>query len=195
MSKNLLEHIDQIEDPRIPGMIKYPLNEVILTVLIGTMCRGDDIDEIEFICSEDIAWLRKICPFENGIAPAQTLRRVLQMVSPSALERAFAGWVQSLGNKLSGVVAIDGKSLRGSGADRGSMVHLVSAYAHTAGLILGGVAVDQKTNEIKAIPDLLKMLELQGAIVTIDAMGCQKEIAASILGKGADYLLALYSEY
>lgn len=191
MSINLLSHINKIKDPRIPGMVTYPLSEVILTVLIGTMCRGDDMDEIEFICTEDIDWMRKICPFENGIAPAQTLRRVLQMVNPQALEQAFAQWVQSLGNTLSGVVAIDGKSLRGSGSGRGDMVHLVSAYAHAAGLILGGVAVDQKTNEIKAIPEVLKMLELQGAIVTIDAMGCQKDIAAAILHKGADYLLAV----
>jgi len=191
MSINLLSHINKIKDPRISGMVTYPLNEVILTVLIGTMCRGEDIDEIEFICTEDIDWMRKICPFENGIAPAQTLRRVLQMVNPQALEQAFVEWVQSLGNPISGVVAIDGKSVRGSGTDRGDQVHLVSAYAHAAGLILGGVAVDQKTNEIKAIPELLRMLSLQGAIVTIDAMGCQKDIAAAIINKGADYLLAL----
>lgn len=193
MSRNFLDHIKVVEDPRIPGMITYPLDEVLLTVLVGLLCRGEDFDEIEFIAAELLPWLRRFLPFREGIAPAQTQRRVLAGLNPVALERAFSSWVASLQERVSGVVAIDGKTVRGSKQDRNGAgaLHLVSAFAHEAGLVLAQRAVADKSNEITAIPELLDMLELKGAIVTLDAMGTQKAIAARIIDSKADYLLAL----
>lgn len=193
MSVSFLEHIRDIEDPRIAGMVLYPLDEVLLTVLVGLLCRAEDFDEIEIACAELLDWLRRWAPFEHGIAPAQTLRRTLARLDPRRLEEAFAAWTASLAERVRGVVAIDGKTLRGSKRDAGGKgaLHLVSAFAHEAGLILAQRAVDGKSNEITAIPDLLAMIELAGAVVTIDAMGTQKDIAATIVAKKADYVLAL----
>jgi hypothetical protein len=197
MSANFLDHIKEIEDGRIPGMTTYPLDEVLLTVLVGLLCRMEDFDEIAMFGEEQLDWLRKILPFAHGVAPAQTLRRALRALDPKALQRAFASWVVSLQAKLSGrdpgVVAIDGKTLRGSKQDKSGAgaLHVVSAYAHEAGLVLAARAVESKSNEITAMPELLDMLTIEGAIVTIDAMGTQKAIAAKIIEKKADYVLAV----
>lgn len=193
MSVNFLNHIDEIIDPRIPGMTTYPLQEVLLVVLVGLLCRVEDLEEMELLCQEQIEWFRRILPFKHGPAPAQTLRRVLRMLDPLALERAFSSWVKSLQVKLTGVVSIDGKTLRGSKQDQNGQgaLHLVSAYAHASGMMLAQRAVDEKSNEITAIPELLKMLEIEGTVVTIDAMGTQKDIAARIIARKADYLLSL----
>jgi predicted transposase YbfD/YdcC len=190
---NFLDHIRAVEDPRIPGMVVYPLDEVLLTVLVGLLCRAEDFDEIEDICAELLDWLRGILPFEHGIAPAQTLRRTFARLDPRQLEKAFAAWAASLAQRTRGVVAVDGKTVRGSKHDaygKGAL-HLVAAWAHEAGLLLAQRAVDGKSNEITAIPELLDMLELDGAIVTIDAMGTQKDIAGKIVARQADYVLAL----
>lgn len=193
MSVSFLDHISDIEDPRVPGMVLYPLDEVLLSVLVGLLCRAEDLDEIEDICTDVLDWLRLFLPFERGIAPAQTLRRTLARLDPRGLEEAFARWTASLTERVRGVVAVDGKTVRGSKQDASGKgaLHLVSAFAHDAGLILAQRAVGGKSNEITAIPDLLDMLVLDGAIVTIDAMGTQKEIAARIVAKKADYVLAL----
>lgn len=193
MSLNFLDHIRDIEDPRVPGMVLYPLDEMLLTVLVGLLCRAEDFDEIEDVCTEMLDWLRRFLPFERGVAPAQTLRRSLARLDPQRLEEVFAAWTARLAERVRGVVAIDGKTVRGSrqDADGRGALHLVSAYAHEAGLVLAQRAVDGKSNEIAAIPELLDMLALEGAIVTIDAMGTQKEIAGRIVAKKADYVLAL----
>lgn len=193
MSLNFLDHIRDIEDPRVPGMVLYPLDEMLLTVLVGLLCRAEDCDEIEDVCSEMLDWLRRFLPFERGVAPAQTLRRTLARLDPQRLEEAFAAWTARLAERVHGVVAIDGKTVRGSrrDADGKGALHLVSAYAHAAGLVLAQRAVDGKSNEITAIPELLDLLAIEGAIVTIDAMGTQKEIAGRIVARKADYVLAL----
>ncbi len=193
MSISFLDHIGDIEDPRVPGMVVYRLDEILLTVLVGLLCRAEDFDEIADVGVELVDWLRRILPFEHGIAPAQTLKRTLARLDPRQLETAFAVWVRSLAGRIRGVVAIDGKTVRGSkqDADGTGALHLVQAWAHEAGLVLAQRAVDTKSNEITAIPALLDMLALEGAIVTIDAMGTQKEIAAKIVSKKADYVLAL----
>lgn len=193
MSISFLKHFSALEDHRIPGMVTYPLDEILLSVLVGLLCRVEDFDDIEMLCTAQLGWLRRFLPFRSGIAPAQTQRRVLQGLAPRPLEEAFAGWVRSLQVEVRGVVALDGKTVRGSkgDADGKGALHIVSAYAHEAGLVLGQRAVEGKSNEITAIPDVLDMLEISGAIVTIDAIGTQKAIAAHITGKKADYLLAL----
>lgn len=196
MSLSFLDHIRDIEDGRIAGMTTYPLDEVLLTVLVGLLCKMDDIDDISTFCDEQLDWLRRYLPFANGVAPGQTLRRALRALDPKALQGAFASWVASLqatlADRPAGVVAIDGKTLRGSKQDKGGAgaLHVVSAYAHEAGLVLAARAVETKGNEIAAIPELLDMLALEGAIVTIDAIGTQKAIAAKIVARKGDYLLA-----
>jgi len=193
MTSNFLDHIKEIEDHRIVGMTTYPLDEVLLTVLVGLLCRVEDFDEIEMLCIDQLDWLQQFLPFTAGIAPPQTLRRVLSSLCPRTLENAFTAWVSSLQETISGVVAIDGKTLCGSKRDASGTgaLHVVSAYAHEAGLVLAQRAVEGKSNEITAIPDVLNMLEISGAIVTIDAIGTQKAIAGQIVAKKADYLLAL----
>ena len=193
MSINFLDHIAIVEDHRVPGMVTYPLDEVLLSTLVGLICRADDFDEVELICCEQLEWLRQFLPFEHGIPQAQTLRKIFRLLAPKHLERAFSSWIDSLRVHIGGGVAIDGKTLRGSkhDADGSGALHLVSAYAHEAGLVIRQRAVAAKSNEITAIPELLDALALSGAIVTIDAIGTQKKIAAKIIDKGADYLLAL----
>jgi predicted transposase YbfD/YdcC len=193
MGANFLDHIGDLEDPRVPGMVVYPLDEILLTVLMGLLCRAEDFDEIEDVGIELLDWLRRILPFAQGIAPSQTLKRTFARLEPRRLEMAFAGWAKSLAGRIRGVVAIDGKTVRGSkqDADGTGALHLVQAWTHEAGLVLAQRAVDTKRNEITAIPELLDMLALDGAIVTIDAMGTQKEIAAKIVSRKADYVLAL----
>lgn len=165
-------------------------------MLVGLVCKMDDIEDISVFCEEQIDWLRRYLPFENGVAPAQTLRRALRALDPGALAGAFSSWVARLrarlGDRPAGVVAIDGKTLRGSKRDRSGSgaLHVVSAYAHEAGLVLAARAVETKGNEITAIPELLDMLALEGAIVTIDAMGTQKAIAEKIVARKGDYVLA-----
>ncbi|GAB5390035.1 MAG: ISAs1-like element ISSod22 family transposase [Alphaproteobacteria bacterium] len=188
-----LDHVQAVEEHRVPGMITYPLDEVLLTVLVGLLCRGEDFDEFEFICASEIAWMRKFLPFRDGIAPAQTQRRVLQALQPRQLEDAFARWVASLQGSIRGVVAIDGKTARGSKHDASGAdaLHVVSAYAHEAGLVLAQRGTTGKGHELAAITDILDLLELSGAIVTIDALGTQKSVADKVIAKGGDYLLAL----
>lgn len=196
MGVSFLDHIGDIEDPRVPGMAVYRLDEILLTVLVGLLCRAEDFDEIEDVGVELLDWLRRILPFEPGIAPAQTLKRTLARLDPRQLETAFAAWVKSLAGRIRGVIAIDGKTVRGSrrDADGTGALHLVQAWAHEAGLVLASRAVETKSNEMSeanAIPELLDMLALEGAIVTIDAMGTQKQIAAKIVSRKADYVFAL----
>src|SRR5690606_20830404 len=114
MSLSFLKHINDIEDPRIPGMTTYPLNEILLTVFIGMLCKLEDLEEIEDFCAIELAWLRRYLPFANGIAPAQTLRRTLARLEPRHLEKAFTHWAASLTERIRGVIAIDGKAVRGS---------------------------------------------------------------------------------
>ncbi len=114
MGMSFLDHLQAVEDHRVPGMTLYPLDEVLLTVLVGLLCRMEDFDEIAMFGEEQLDWLRRFLPFRHGIAPAQTLRRVLRALDPKTLARAFSSWVASLQARVCGVVAIDGKSLRGT---------------------------------------------------------------------------------
>lgn len=193
MAQTFLDRIEAIEDPRIPGMVHYPLAEILLVVLVGFLCRCEDFDEIVDLAQEEVVWFRKLLPFAQGVAPAQTMRRTLARLNPKQLDQAFSGWVSELGDRVRGVIAIDGKTLRGSkhSSDGAGALHLVQAYAHEAGLVLASCATQAKSNEITAITALLAMIDIHGAIVTIDAMGTQTDIAGKIVKGGADYVLAL----
>ena len=193
MSLGFLDHMRIVPDHRIPGMVTYPLDEVLLATLVGVVCGADDWEGVEEIATGALDWLRGFLPFANGVPTAQTLRKVFRLLDTQALQRGFAAWAASLRAEAREVIAVDGKTLRGSktSPDGKGALHLVSAYATEAGLVLAQRAVEGKSNEITAIPELLDMLNLKGAIVSIDAMGTQKEIARRIVDKGADYVLAL----
>jgi predicted transposase YbfD/YdcC len=193
MTLGFLDHMRVVPDHRIPGMVTYPLDEILLATLAGVVCGADDWEGVEEFATGGLEWLRGFLPFANGIPTAQTLRKVFRLLDPQALERGFAAWAASMRAAAREVIAVDGKTLRGSktSSDGKGALHLVSAYATEAGLVLAQRAVDGKSNEITAIPELLEMLNLKGAIVTIDAMGTQKEIAQRIVDKNADYVLAL----
>lgn len=196
MSKGFLDHMRIVPDHRVPGMVTYPLDEILLSTLVGVVCGADDWEGIEEVARGALDWLRSFLPFAHGVATAQTLRKVFRLLAPQALEQGFAAWAASVrplaSDETRAVIAVDGKTLRGSRQPDGTRaLHLVSAYATEAGLVLAQRAVDGKSNEITAIPELLDMLDLKGAIVSIDAMGTQKAIAAKIVEKGGDYVLAL----
>lgn len=179
-----------VPDPRIVGMVTYPLGEILLVALVGTLCRMEDWDEIVYFAEEQVDWLRRFLPFANGIASAKTFRTVFRALDHGAFSEVFTAWFSAWGGR--GVIAIDGKTLRGSkDGEAGKAQHVLNAFAHESGLVLGQQPVDGKSNEITAIPAFLERLALEGAIVTMDAMGCQKEVAAGIVEKKADYVLSL----
>lgn len=193
MSLGFLDHMRVVPDHRIAGMVTYPLDEVLLATLVGVVCGADDWDGVEEVATGALDWLRAFLPFADGVPTAQTLRKVFRLLDAQALQRGFAAWAASLRAEAREVIAVDGKTLRGSktSPDGKGALHVVSAYATEAGLVLAQRAVDGKSNEITAIPELLDMLNLKGAIVSIDAMGTQTEIARGIADKEADYVLAL----
>jgi predicted transposase YbfD/YdcC len=174
-------------------MVTYPLDEILLSTVVGVLCGGDDFETIELLSHEYLAWLKQFLPYKHGIPQAQTFRKVFRLLEPGSLEKCFATWLASLQDRVRGVIAIDGKTLRGSkkSANGDGALHLLSAYACEAGLVIGQRAVAGKSNEITAILELLDMLAIKGAIVSIDAMGTQKAIAAKIAAQEADYVLAL----
>lgn len=178
-------------DPRLGSRVVYPLLEILFVLYVGQLCGMEDVDEIALFATMELAWFRQFLPFKPGIAPAQTLRRVIAMIDRQAFEALFTAWSAGCWQGP-GVVAIDGKCLRGAkdGADHQAL-YTVSAFAHRSGLVLGQQKVGDKSNEITAIPALLERLTLTGNIVTIDAMGTQSAIAAAIRAKQADYILAL----
>ena len=187
-------HFGDLPDPRIDRCKRHQLLDVVTIALCAVLCGADTwVAVAEFGRSKE-AWLRTFLALPNGIPSHDTFGRVFAALDPTAFETAFLGWVQALVGATAGqVVAIDGKTLRRS-HDRingQGPLHLVSAWASANHLVLGQVAVDEKSNEITAIPALIDALALAGCIVTIDAMGCQKEITATILAREADYVLAV----
>ena len=190
----LLDQLKQVKDPRVDRTKRHLLSDILAIAICAVICGADEWTEMEAFGKAKQAWFKSFLALPNGIPSHDTLARVLARLDPLALQQSFVAWIQGLSQQLAGsVVAIDGKTVRHS-FDRAAgkaAIHMVSAWASSHHLVLGQVKVDDKSNEIVAIPQLLKMLELGGTIVTIDAMGCQKEIAARIHDQGADYVLAL----
>jgi predicted transposase YbfD/YdcC len=184
---------EDLTDPRIERTRVHDLFELIVVALCGTIAGADTWADIERFGNDRLAWLRTFLRLEGGIPSHDTFGRVFALLDPAGLVACTQQWLDDLGREIGKHIAIDGKTLRGSGdkAAGRNPLHLVSAWATEARLTLGQVAVDSKSNEITAIPLLLELLDLKGATVTIDAMGCQKEIADKILSAGGDYVLAL----
>lgn len=188
-----LYHFDKLEDPRIDRKKLYPLSEILLVVLCASICGAQSWRDFVTFGEEKLDYLRRFLPFSNGIPSKNTFARVFSSVEPLAFKECFLCWVQSFQLALKEVIAIDGKSLRKSfdKANEQSAIHMVSAFATSTKLVLGQEKVNDKSNEITAIPKLLDLLEITGAIVSIDAMGTQKKIAKKIRQKKADYVLSL----
>jgi predicted transposase YbfD/YdcC len=190
----LARHFATLSDPRVRGRCDHRLLDIIVIALCGVIANCNDWQQIALFARERRDWFARFLPLPNGIPSHDTFERVFDRLDPAAFQACFRSWVQALTASLDlPHVAIDGKTLRGSGRrdlDRGPL-HLVSAWATAARLSLGQVAVADKSNEITAIPALLKLLDLKGAFVTIDALGCQTEIADQVLRSGGDYALAV----
>ena len=190
------ECFDQVEDPRVLGRTTHSMHTILFITVAATISGADGPEDMEKFARRKRRWLEQFVDLSRGLPSHDTIGRVLAMVKPKQFQDAFLNWISSLsslrdqsGNPI--FIPIDGKTMRGSytNADKSDMLHIVSAWATQQGITLGQVAVDSKSNEITAIPQLLEMLELHGAIVSIDAMGCQREIAAKIVKGGGDYAL------
>lgn len=194
MKKLSLEEIlEGIEDTRRENSVIYPLHEVLFIMLVAIICGATSYSKIELFGKNRKEWFAKHLRLENGIPDANTFRYVLMKITPLKTHELFAEWMKSVLPAVKGVVAIDGKQARRTVDSEKRPLHVVSAFAHEYGLVIGQLACKEKSNEITAIPQLLEILEIKGCIVTIDAMGTQTEIAAKIREKGADYILALKS--
>jgi len=189
----LLDHFSALKDPRQAWKVVYPLPEILLLTLAATLAGADDFVEIEEWGNEHLAFLRTFLAFADGIPSHDALNDLVNALDPELFKACFTSWVATLQDADPDVIAIDGKTSRRTHA-RGKgrePLHLVSAWAARQRLVLGQQAIDVKSNEITAIPLLLERLAIKGALVTIDAMGTQTDIAEKILERGGDYLLAL----
>lgn len=189
--KAFIDHFSALEDPRQAWKVVYPLPEILLVVLCATLGGAEDFVEVARWGQRKLDFLRRLLPYERGVASHDTLNDVMNALPAGLFAECFTGWVEGLREEAPDIVAIDGKTSRRTRAKGSDPLHLVSAWASRQRLVLGQEAVTEKSNEIIAIPRLLERLELAGALVTIDAMGCQTKIAETIRARGADYLLAL----
>ena len=194
MRRWMMECFQDLEDPRIERSKRHQLLDIIAIAICAVICGADSWVYVELFGKSKEEWIRTFLDLPNSIPSHDTFGDVFSRLDPEQFQRCFLEWTQALADLLPGeVVAIDGKTVRRSHDKRAGKqaIHLVSAWASANTLTLGQTATDEKSNEITAIPQLLEMLELNGCIVTIDAMGCQKEIAQGILDRGADYVLAV----
>lgn len=188
-----LRHFNDLADPRQAGKVIYPLDEILLLCLLAVLAGAECFTEIALFGVKKLGFLRRFRPFKDGTPDHGHLGDILAVLDAEQFQRCFIAWVAAVSGVPAGVIAIDGKTVRRSAHKRGgkAAIHMVSAFAASRRLVLGQVKVAEKSNEIIAIPKLLTMLAIEGAIVTIDAMGCQRDIAQKILDKKADYVLAL----
>src|ERR1700689_3052801 len=186
-SASVLNHFSGLSDPRQRWRVLYPLPEILLLVLCATLSGMEDFVEIRLWGQQRLDFLRRFLPYERGLPAHDTLNDVINGLDAELFKTCFANWVEALRERAPDIIAIDGKTSRRTHARRKGRepLHLVSAWAARQRLVLGQQAIDEKSNEIVAIPLLLERLELTGALVTIDAMGTQTEIAEKIVGRGA----------
>lgn len=188
----MLGYFTEMKDYRQSWKIRHLLKDIIVIIICATVSGAENISEIGLWskCKEE--WLKTILTLPHGIPSVDTLERFMRYMNPKEFKRSFLHWVRNVAKVTKGeIIPIDGKALRGSKENGSKAIYMVSAWARSNGIVLGQEKAEVKSNEIKAIPKLLKMLEIKGCIVTIDAMGCQKTIAGEIAKKEADYVLAL----
>ena len=186
-----LDYFKDLPDPRQLGKVIYPLDEVLLLCLLAVLAGSEAITDIARFGERKLELLRRFRPFRDGTPSHDHLGDILATLDAEQFQRCFVAWVAALTGVSADVIAIDGKTSRRSKRGTKEAIHMVSAFAARQRLVLGQVKVSDKSNEIVAIPALLEMLAIEGAIVTIDAMGCQRDIAAKIVAKKADYVLAI----
>lgn len=194
MQTDLLSHFKTLEDPRIDRTKRYPLIEIIFLIISATISGCEGWKSIRDFGLLKLDWLRQFLPYENGIPVDDTIARVMRKLNTKQFANCFTSWIRAVTKATDGdVIAIDGKTLRRSfnTSDEKSAIHMVSAWSTANGVVLGQEKTAEKSNEITAIRELLNGLAIKGCIVTIDAMGCQKDIAEQIVKQKGDYLLAL----
>jgi predicted transposase YbfD/YdcC len=191
---SIAKHFSKVKDPRVERTKRHKLLEILVIAICGVICGADSWVDIELFGKTKLEWLKTFLKLPNGIPSHDTFGRVFRAIDPEEFEHSFMEWVQAINEMTQGqVIAIDGKQLRGShDSESGkAAIYMVSAWATENQLVLGQRKVDEKSNEITAIPKLLKLLEITGCIVTIDAIGTQTKIAKTIIEQGGDYLLAV----
>lgn len=187
-----MEMLNEVDDPRQPSNgTRHDFQELLVMTISAVLSDCDTIEEVAAWSHAHTIWLRQFMVLKNGVPSADTFLRVFRLLDPKQFEACFRRWVSNIIPNLSGTIAVDGKTVRGSGSGGETAIHMVSAFATNLGLVLGQEKVSAKSNEITAIPELLDALYLQGFLVSIDAMGCQRAIAEKIIAKKADYLLAV----
>ena len=193
-SVSFAQHFEDLQDPRVERTRRHPLINVVFIAVCGVLSGANSIAGIHEFAIDRRRWFSRYLDLSNGIPSEDTFGRVLARLDPGGFEKCLLSWIQTVQELTANrVVAIDGKTLRGSYDREGgrAAIHMVSAWAGENKLSLGQVVVAEKSNEITAIPVLLQLLEISGALVTIDAMGCQREIADRIREQGGDYVLAV----
>jgi predicted transposase YbfD/YdcC len=186
------KYFRRLKDPRVVGRSRHRLVDIIVLAMCGVIADCDDWRDIVLFARERLAWFKRFLKLPYGVPSHDTFERVFANLEPRAFQSCCLAWLHAVSDLVGmGHIAIDGKTLCASAGAKWGPLHLVSAWATEANLTLGQVAVDGKGNEITAIPPLLELLDLRGALVTIDAMGCQKEIAKAIVGRGGDYVLTV----
>jgi predicted transposase YbfD/YdcC len=188
----LMSCLSELDDPRQPSNgTLHDFQEILVIAIAAMLSDSDTVEDIAYWARKKEAWLRRFLVLKNGIPSEETFLRIFRVLDPKQFETAFRRWVSGVVGALSGTLAVDGKTVRGSGSGGETAIHRVSAFATELGVVLGQEKVVAKSNEITAIPELLQALYLKGHRVTIDAMGCQKAIAAQIVAQKGDYLLAV----
>ena len=190
---NFLDYFKNIKDPRINRKKLYPMEEILLVTITAIICGAEGWADLALFGKKKIEYLKQILPFKNSTPTDDTFRRFFRNLDAEQFKKFFIEWVKSLQNNNPKFVAIDGKTLRRSHdhAENKSAIHMVSAWCNEQNMVLGQFKTEEKSNEITAIPQLLDLLSIESAVVTIDAMGCQKKIANKIIDKKADYILAV----
>lgn len=191
-TSSLLDCFSDMPDHRQAGKVAYRLDEILLLALLATLAGAEGFTDIARFGHKKLNLLRRFLPFANGTPSHDHMGDIFAALDPAAFRRCFTAWVGGLTGAAPEVIAIGGKTSRRSGSKSGKdAIHMVSAFAARQRLVLAQTKVSDKTNEIVAIPALLERLAIEGAVVTIDAMGCQRDIARKIIDKKADYVLAL----
>lgn len=191
---SLIKSFDNVSDPRVNRTRLHKFIDIIVLAICATVSGANNFEEIEVFCTAHEGWFRRFLELPNGIPSHDTFERVFARVDPKEFRASFSDWTKKLaGIFTSEVIAIDGQTVRGArkNGQKKSPIHIVSAWAAGLRLVLAQTKVDEKSNEITAIPEVLRMLDIKGCIVTMDAMGCQQKIAQQIIDQGGDYVLGL----
>lgn len=190
--KKLKRHLSEITEPRrVSGNYRHRIEDILIIGLCTLICGGEDFVDMEHFGKERKEWLQDFLELANGIPDSDTFRRVFERVNPKELAEALNHWLEAETTSGGRSINIDGKTIRGSSNDEHKAYHVISAWVGENSITLGELATEEKSNEITAIPELLDLIDIGGDIITIDAMGCQKNIALKIRERGADYILAV----